>query len=349
MEQAKDCERSTGSLPVRTEPGWPNETGNYEKRTAEIDDMEASHELESDGKQGHAAGGIPIRPRNIVQETPSGSSSDAGLPHSSPGRVYKSLSSEVLSQPPLHIVLPSSSLIFERDVQEDIQPMQTSPSIPSHIITENHIPPALEASSAAITDDLDPDMVEIVTHSAHQPAATNVSGNITTEHSLSSSFFEDGRLQSEDGEDATSTHKAPDPVDVRRLSFISFADVVNAEHAEANELATSRDCFPVASFSSNSAVQNRSPSPLRSPTSSHGFGTSPPTSIAPSFKGLDFSPTRTGFMPGSPPLTSQRPASPTTGNELNVETMRQALRKTGSSDVITGRSRLPSPVGNEDV
>ncbi|KAL4894355.1 hypothetical protein BDV59DRAFT_192687 [Aspergillus ambiguus] len=188
-------------------------------------------------------------------------------------------------------------------------------------------------------------MVEIVTHSGHQSAAANVSGTMTTEHSLSSSFFDDGRPQSDGGEEPQSMHRTTD--DVRRLSFISFADVVNAEHAEATELTSSRDYFPVASFSSNSAIvpiQNRSPSPLRSPTSSHGFGTSPPTSISTSFKNLDFSPTRAGFSPGSPPLTSQRPSSPSSGNDLNIETMRQALRKTGSLEFP-----VSSPVGNEDA
>lgn len=70
------------------------------------------------------------------------------------------------SSPGLHS--PASSQIFERDVQEP----EPSPAIPAHIKTEDHIPPALDASSLAITDDhLNPDEVEIVMHSAHQPAS----------------------------------------------------------------------------------------------------------------------------------------------------------------------------------
>jgi hypothetical protein len=36
------------------------------------------------------------------------------------------------------------------------------------------------------------------------------------------------------------------------------------------------------------------------------------------------------------------------GSEINIETMRQALRKTGSGDLSHFRSAPPSAVGNED-
>lgn len=202
-------------------------------------------------------------------------------------------------------------------------PAQASPSIPAHIRTDNYIPPVLEASSAAITDDrLDPDSVEIVTHSLHQPA-----GGLSGEQSMSSSGI-DHLLGQTEGDELSSSYGALDTTDVRRLSFISFADVVNAEHAETHE------AHPAVISRERLGDLNQSPSPLRSPASSHGLGTSPPTSIATSFRGLDMSPTR--FPTAS---ATQSPVSSSFGGDLNVETMRQALRKTASGDLgITSRA-----------
>lgn len=222
-----------------------------------------------------------------------------------------------------------ASQIFERDVQEDIVPAQASPAIPAHIRTENHIPPVLEASSAAITDDrLDPDSVEIVTHSLHHPA-----GATSAEQSMSSSI--DAHLLSQtDTDDLSSSYGALDTTDVRRLSFISFADVVNAEHAETNE----------AHLGSRERLGdfNHPSSPLRSPTSSHALSTSPPTSIAPSFKGPELSPDR---LPATSSVHS--PVSSSFGGDLNVETMRQALRKTGSGDMGGMTSQTVSSIGDD--
>ena len=261
---------------------------------------------------------------------------------SSPGRTFHS------SSPRMHS--PASSHIFERSVQEDIAPPQASPSIPSHIMTDNHIPPILEASSEAITDNrLDPDSVEIVTHSIHQPASLTVTGTGTADQSITSSWHEDSvNHHPLDNEDAGSTYGSLDSSDVRRLSFISFADVVHAEHVESGEQPSNRDSLYIAGLSTHSAglaAHNRSPSPVRSPVSSHGLGTSPPTSVSPSFKGLESSPTRGGRGPGSP-LTPAH--SPPIGGELNVETMRQALRRTGSGDLSGARSQPLSAVGNDD-
>lgn len=236
------------------------------------------------------------------------------------------------SQLPPRLHSPASQ-IFERNVQEDISQAQTSPSIPAHIRTENYIPSVLEASSAAITDDqLDPDSVEIVTHNLHQSAASGVSGSATADQSLSSSGIIDHAGAPPPEMDA---HGAVD-VDVRRLSFISFADVVNAEHAETGEFAHGQNLSQGAMSSGNpmfTSFQNRSPSPLRSPTSSHGFGTSPPTSIATSFKGLEMSPNHGPRRAGSPFPLAQSPVSSHFGGDLTVETMRQALRRTGSGDL----------------
>jgi hypothetical protein len=125
-------------------------------------------------------------------------------------------------------------------------------------------------------------------------------------------------------DETASNYGALDAADFRRLSFISFADVVQAEHVENNK----------DMHMSLSSTTNRSPSPIRSPASSHGFGPSPPTSGAPSVKGIDIS--KAARMPGSP--TSHGTQSPPLGGELMVETMRQALRKTGSGDLSGARS-----------
>ena len=238
---------------------------------------------------------------------------------------------------------PASSQIFERDVQEDGLIAQASPAIPAHITTENHIPPVLEASSLAITDDhLDPDNVEIVMHSAHQPAAMTVTGTGTSEAAGTS--WQDDLVAHPDNDDAASNYGALDTNDVRRLSFISFADVVHSEHAEHG---TNRDSVHLAALSSGAvplSAPNRSPSPIRSPDSSHGLGGSPPTSGSASFQGLETSPSRGGRGPGSP-LSAH---SPPTGGELTIETMRQALRKTGSGDLSGARSQPISAVGGDD-
>jgi hypothetical protein len=83
---------------------------------------------------------------------------------------------------------------------------------------------------------------------------------------------------------------------------------------------------------------------LRSPSSSHGFGTSPPTSIATSFTGLDMPPTRLPTV-----NSAQSPVSSSFGGDLNVETMRQALRRTGSGDLGGVTSQAVSTVGIDDV
>jgi len=220
---------------------------------------------------------------------------------------------------------PASSMIFERNVQEDVAVPQASPQIPSHIITENHIPPALDATSEAITDrKLDPDTVEIVTHAAHHPAAVT----ITEGHhdGVTSPVMSEEQIASpmpRADTDNASSYANLDSLDVRRLSFISFADVVQAEHDIADGR---RDSTAITSHPS--IVAPRSPSPLRSPVlSSAAQGTSPPASLSP----------------------SMHEASPHRGTgDLNIETMRQALRKTGSGDLSGFRSAPMSPAAIDE-
>lgn len=134
--------------------------------------------------------------------------------------------------------------------------------------------------------------------------------------------------------DAASNYGALDSTDVRRLSFISFSDIVQSEHAEH---AGSRDSIYVAGLSSLSS-HNRSPSPIRSPVSSQGFGTSPPTSKSASIKGVELSPRA---RPLGSPISTHAPVL--SGGELTIETMSQALRRTHSGDLSGARSQPMSP------
>ncbi|KAI9779902.1 MAG: hypothetical protein M1835_004606 [Candelina submexicana] len=239
---------------------------------------------------------------------------------------------------------PASSQIFERNVQDSALPTTTSPAIPLHIQTENHIPPVLEASSLAITDNhLDPDNVEIVMHSAHQPAALTVTGSSIGEAAGTS--WQDDLVPHPDNDDAASNYGALDANDVRRLSFISFADVVQSEHTEHTTARDSMHLSGILSASAQSVIRNRSPSPARSPESSHGLGISPPASGSASLEGLD-SPFR--LWEKNPANTGPAHSAPT-GNELTIETMRQALRKTGSGDLSGAGSQPLSAIGADDA
>jgi hypothetical protein len=251
---------------------------------------------------------------------------------SSPGRGMSSSSPRLSS--------PATSQIFERDVQESSVAMPNSPAIPSHIQVENHIPPALDATSEAITDDhLNPDSVEIVTHASHQPAAVTVTGAGPYETQSTSWVDELQSLAEKD--EAASNYGSLDSTDIRRLSFISFADVVQAEQGNNNIAASSRESMRIPGLTSlSSAAINRSPSPIRSPISSHAE-TSPPTSKSGSIKGLDMSPSR---KPLGSPSSGAHTLGAATNNDLNIETMSQALRRTGSTDLSTARSPPISPI-----
>lgn len=238
---------------------------------------------------------------------------------------------------------PASSMIFERNVQEEVTLPEKSPHLATHVLMENHIAPALDASAEAITNEkLDPDTVEIVTHATHQPAAVTISG-LGAEQSLASSMqdeFSPPPTHRQDTDNG-STYGSLDSTDVRRLSFISFADVVHGEQEFGD---TRRDSTLLSGHPS--LIPPRSPSPIRSPTSSAAFGTSPPTSVTASVKGFETSPHRAPRGTGSPLPGQSSPLA--SGSEINVETMRQALRKTGSGDLSHFRSLPTSAVGNDD-
>ncbi|KAK4193142.1 hypothetical protein QBC35DRAFT_482741 [Podospora australis] len=272
---------------------------------------------------------------------------------SSPGRPFAS--SPRLSS-------PAGSQIFERNVQESTAALPTSPAIPSHIQTENFIPPVLDASSEAITDThLDPDSVEIITHTSHQPAAVAVTGGAglsapgigvyepTWADELAAFSLEKNAGAGGAGPDSASNYGSFDTTDVRRLSFISFADVVQAEQASSFPAAGNRDSMHMAGLTSLASMGvNRSPSPIRSPVSSAGGGpgTSPPTSKSGSIKGLEMSPARKPLgSPTSMHHTIPAVGGPTVSGELTIETMSQALRRTGSGDLRGAVGSLPqSPI-----
>ncbi|KPM34223.1 hypothetical protein AK830_g12347 [Neonectria ditissima] len=242
---------------------------------------------------------------------------------------------------------PATSQIFERDVvQESSVLSPNSPAIPTHIQTEDHIPSVLDDASEAITNQkLDPDTVEIVTHSSHQPAAVTINqgDQTSSEWAAELASFADRDVGLTDN---ASNYGSLDSSDVRRLSFISFADVVQAEHGSHSAVPGSRDSIHMAGLTSFPAALNRSPSPIRSPVSSQGPETSPPTSNPGSMKGLELSPPRKPL--GSPTSMTHLNISVPAG-DLNIETMSQALRRTGSTDLSNVRSIPTSPIEGSNL
>lgn len=281
------------------------------------------------------------------------------------------------SSPRLHS--PASSEIFERNVQEPL-PISTLSSeltdahIPAHVMTEDDIPPALDASAEAITSkSLNPDEVEIVTSTSHQPAAASVLDGSTSQADLislnsplrfetpidsepASSLQASSVLQNLDDEVASSYGQL-DPNDVRRLSFISFKDIVQSE-LQQQHLAEigNRDSLHIGGHSFSSSMNERATSPLRSPRSptssaaASGGVTTPPPGLNISYPLAEQSPGRIG-SPGS------MHGSAHGHGELTIETMSQSIRKTASGDLSNVRIRDGSdgirsaglsPVGDEN-
>ncbi|OAA33277.1 hypothetical protein AAL_00742 [Moelleriella libera RCEF 2490] len=263
-----------------------------------------------------------------------------------PVLVHPSSPTRALSSPP-RVSSPAGSQIFERDVQDSTVLKPNSPAIPTHIQTENHIPSVLNDASEAITNEkLDPDAVEIVTHTSHQPASVTVTGSSAglapSPHDQPSSEWAAELASFADRvglpPETASNYGSLDSVDVRRLSFISFADVVQAEHSTQVGSVGSRENVQIAGMTGlSSAAANRSPSPVRSPVSSQEHGTSPPTSNSGSLKGVDLSLSQRSL---SSPKPTQSLAAPS--GDFNVQTMRQALRRTGSTDMSSFRSNPTS-------
>lgn len=283
--------------------------------------------------------------------------------------------SRLRSSSPRHS--PASSEIFERNVQEPVPIAElqggeadAASHIPTHVTTEDHIPPALEASVQAITsEELNPDEVEIVMSSSHQPAAASVLDGAAREsqadvtmsplqpvRSEDSGHAPSGILPPPGGEegDGASTYGQLDPNDVRRLSFISFADVVQSEHQQPPPSALgepgSRDSLHIGSLPGSFKAE-RAGSPLRSPPSTHSQSLSGGVTTPP--PGLNINPAELGGADQSPGRVGS-PASPHPQGhgDLTVETMRQAVRKTASGDLTGGgaagrASQAMSPVESD--
>ena len=298
------------------------------------------------------------------------------------------------------VASPASSQIFERNVQEEsLAPSAVPAAIPSHIATENHIPPALDAASETITNQkLDPDSVEIVTHVAHQPAAVSVAqgtgaGSISgiapstagvlggeslaavaASPSLPATSEEaasvarsvptttsgpgvpaaEAKNAATTLDDGASSYGDLNPTDVRRLSFISFADVVHHEQAQSIGSETASQ-LPAAGAASPAIGSTLLPSPvpgssapgqLFSPAlsaaspvmSPSARSPSPVRAISPPMRAA--SPNFLSANAASPKIVGGSPSPPTgVSGELAVETMGQALRKTGSGDLSAARDR----------
>ena len=379
------------SIPTLTEPSESEPgTGNATPRaTADGEEKKKKRSLFGFGKKktDETAKSPPAKPTSPVKNgsalnrATTASPIQTDHPHfspSSPGRAAFAASSPRLSS-------PAGSQIFERDVQESATTlMPNSPAIPSHITTENYIPPVLDASSEAITDDhLDPDNVEIVTHTSHQPASVAVTSSLSLSPgshnnndpssptwadelaAFSSARLGGGRSASRPTStvlvgDSASNYGSLDNTgtDIRRLSFISFADVVQAEQQQfppsgyGNASSSTTQLAGLTSLAISPHNRNRSPSPIRSPVSCSsgvggGVGSSPPTSKDGSVKGLEMSTSSSGINSrkplGSPTSMismqlggpGQGPGSVVSG-ELAIETMTQALRRTGSGDFGNG-------------
>lgn len=334
-------EQRTGETTPR-----PADDSNNDPQTKEKGKMRSLFGLGKKKDDSKTAATTPSLPKETSQlSSTTNRSATSPHPPSSPNRALSSESPRLAS--------PARSQIFERDVQDSTVLQPNSPAIPTHIQTENHIPPVLDDASEAITNNkLDPDSVEIVTHQSHQPAAVTVTGTASPpvvgtpaepqQHNpdWTEELNTFTNRESAVVPDNASNYGSLDSADVRRLSFISFADVVQSEHAGGPGGAGSRDSIHMAGLTSlPPAGLNRSPSPIRSPVSSPGVGSSPPTSNPGSIKGLEMSPGRKPL--GS--LNSGSNLAPTSG-DLNIETMSQALRRTTSSDLSHVRSIPTSPI-----
>ena len=290
---------------------------------------------------------------DILRENGKGMETEAGRDHPSNLKLSHSTHPYLAQSPGLlqhdftstRVVSPAGSQIFERDVQETVSTvLPASPAIPSHIQTENHIPAVLDASSEAITDkDLNPDTVEIVMHSSHQPAVMTVTGMGSSE--ATSTHWSDELAAHPDKDDATSNYGAFDNTDVRRLSFISFADVVQSEQAE--HFNNSREPAQAASLTGRSST-HRSPSPIRSVGSAQVGGASSPASKSACVKGEELLSGGSGRLVASPTLSVQTPPPHAPPSELTIETMSQALRKSRSGDLAGAKSQTMSPTSPVD-
>lgn len=362
--------RHAGPSTARSEeqeaPGVGSKISSGERGTA--GDRKSSEEYGEEARKSHNTGlGIGRlfgfgkkkkeegKGNDILQENGKGMEAEAGRDHPSNLKLSHSTHPYLAASPGLlqhestspQVVSPAGSQIFERDVQETVSTvLPASPAIPSHIQTENHIPAVLDASSEAITDkDLNPDTVEIVMHSSHQPAVMTVTG-VGSSDATGTNWPEE-LATNPDKDDSMSNYGALDNTDVRRLSFISFADVVQSEQAE--HFNNSREPAQAAGLTGHSSG-HRSPSPISPLDTAQVGGTSSPASKSVSVKGMELPSGRAGRLVASPALGVQTPSPQASPSELTIETMSQALRKTRSGDLTGAKIQTmssTSPVDEE--
>lgn len=192
-------------------------------------------------------------------------------------------------------------------------------------------------------------------HAGHQPAAATVGQSMAEPQSqFASGFTSQAELGAEQsssmgGIDAISsgaegpTYAQVDPLDPRRLSFISYADVVHAEHAEHEAQAQHQSTGTPAFGGHSHGLGARSQSPARSATparlsvsggsgqhglhSGHGHAGNNSSFLGGggSGNGLDAGSSATNMLRrGSASIAS--PHAHTHG-DLTIETMAQALEQ----------------------
>lgn len=347
---------SAPSVPALAEPFEPTKGDKVSAPTGSLSTTQKTDDPEKKNKMrglfGIGKKKTEDSTRAVSKSDPAATAASSSKPSNGASPVRRTTDSSVSVMPSSptrnmssspRLASPAGSQIFERDVQESI-PITNSPAIPSHIKTEDHVPSVLDASSEAITDShLDPDSVEIITHANHQPASVNVTGH--PDHLSNSSWQDDlaASLSAADLTESGSNYGSLDSTDVRRLSFISFADVVQAEHQGHAGIGGSRESIHLAGLTSLSSMGNidhHSHSPIRSPVSSTTGdpATSSPNSKPVSLRGTETSPTR---KPIGSPVLSMSPLHP---GEVNVETMAQALKRTESGDLGGVKSHPTSPI-----
>jgi hypothetical protein len=168
--QHRDTESTTGDIDPKT--GRRRVTDMQKAQYENTQPRDNTSAVMSDTSREHptAPKSIPVSPARQPQSNLMAASSPSRLRSSSP-----------------RLQSPASTEIFERNVQEPIPIAnlhnELSPAhIPNHVLTEDHIPAALEASAEAITSsNLNADDVEIVTATSHQPAGASLASSSTTD------------------------------------------------------------------------------------------------------------------------------------------------------------------------
>lgn len=150
-------------------------------------------------------------------------------------------------------------------------------------------------------------------------------------------------------DDGASSYGDLNPTDVRRLSFISFADVVHHEQAQSVGSETASQVPGAGAISPMPTVGSTlQPSPVPgtvSPVASPlARSPSPVRAASPPVRAP--SPNFLSANAASPKMLGTSPSPPQgVSGELAVETMSQALRKTGSGDLSAARDKHVSEAG----